>query len=204
MSLFFRLHLIYLIICDRIIVIIIYLQKWGTAMRTEYLEGGRICTAHGVAGGLKIEHFCDSAKVLAKQKRVFFKNRDGSYTERAVLSAGVSGQFVLLTLEGITTRDEAISLRGRYIFLHRDDIPRAGGAMFIADMIGLPVIHAETLAPLGEITDVSDVAGRRIYTVRREEADVLLPDVPEFIKEISEEGMKVLPIPGFFDKADEV
>ena len=32
-----------------------------------------------------------------------------------------------------------------------------------------------------------------------------LPDVPEFIKEISEEGgMRVLPIPGFFDEADEV
>ena len=35
--------------------------------------------------------------------------------------------------------------------------------------------------------------------------DVLIPDVPEFIKEISEEGgMLVLPIPGLFDEADEV
>ena len=173
-------------------------------MKKEYLEGGRICTAHGVAGGLKVEHFCDSARVLARQKRIFFKNRDGSYTERTVKGASVSGQFVLMTLEGVNTREEAIALRGREIFLHRDDIPRVGGAMFIADMIGMSVIHAESGAFLGQITDVSDIAGRRIYTIRHEGTDVLLPDVPEFIKEISEDGMKVLPIPGFFDKADEV
>jgi len=76
--------------------------------------------------------------------------------------------------------------------------------MFIADMIGLPVIHAESGERLGELSDISDVAGRRIYTVKTDGGDVLLPDVPEFIKEISEEGMKVLPIPGFFDEADEV
>ena len=76
--------------------------------------------------------------------------------------------------------------------------------MFVADMIGLPVIHAESGESLGEITDVSEVAGRRIYTINYCNKNVLLPHVKEFIKEISEEGMRVLPIPGFFDEADEV
>ncbi|MBQ7356672.1 MAG: 16S rRNA processing protein RimM [Clostridia bacterium] len=173
-------------------------------MRTEYLEGGRICTAHGVRGALKLEHFCDSARVLAGVKRVFLKNRDGSFCERRVLSSSVSGQFVIMTLEGINTREDAVAMRSQTVYLHRDDVPRADGAMFIADMIGLPVFHAESGERLGEISDVSDVAGRRIFTVRTEGEQVLLPDVPEFIKEISEGGMKVLPIPGFFDKADEV
>ena len=77
--------------------------------------------------------------------------------------------------------------------------------MLIADMIGLPVFHVESGASLGEISDISDVAGRRIYTVNYQGREVLVPDVPEFIKEISEErGMAVLPIPGLFDSADEV
>ena len=71
-------------------------------------------------------------------------------------------------------------------------------------MIGLGVFHAESGEPLGEISDVSEIAGRRIYTVKYEGQEVLIPHVPDFIKEISEEGMRVLPIPGFFDKADEV
>lgn len=178
-------------------------RKWRS-MRAEYLEAGRVCTAHGVRGALKVEHFCDSADVLVKQKKVFFFER-GGYTEARVLSASRAGQFVIMTLEGIDSREAAIARRGVSIYLHRDDIPVSAGAMLIADMIGLPVIHAESGEVLGEISDISDVAGRRIYTVRRDGADVLLPDVPEFIKEIDEErGMKVLPIPGFFDAADEV
>ena len=174
-------------------------------MKKQYLEGGRICTAHGVSGILKVEHLCDSPRVLSKMKRVFFKERDGSFTERAVRSASVAGQFVHLGVEGVDTREDAIALRGVIFYLHRDDVPRAKGAMFIADMIGLPVYHVESGEPLGEISDVSDVAGRRIYTVKYEGREVLLPDVPDFIKEIDEErGMGVLPIPGFFDEADEV
>ena len=173
-------------------------------MKHEYLEGGRICTSHGVKGQLKVEHLCDSPKILLKIKTVYFKDRSGAFKPIAVKGASVMGQFVLLSLEGIETREDAINYRGKTFFLHRDDVPLPKGAMFIADMIGLPVIHAESGEALGELSDVSDVAGRRIYTVKTEGGEVLLPDVPEFIKEISEEGMKVMPIPGFFDEADEV
>ena len=174
-------------------------------MKKQYLEGGKICTAHGVKGILKVEHLCDSPKVLAKVKRVYFAERGGSYSERGVVSASVSGQFVLLGVEGISTREEAIALRGKIIYLNREDVPKSEGAMFIADMIGLPVYHFESGRSLGEISDVSDVAGRRIYAIKYEGREVLLPDVPDFIKEIDEErGMGVLPIPGFFDEADEV
>ena len=173
-------------------------------MKKQYLEGGKICTAHGVKGLVKAEHYCDSPAVLAAVGRVFFPGREGAYTERKVLSSSVMGNFVLLGIEGIGSREEAIAYRGRTIFLHRDDIP-LGTGMLIADMIGLPVYHAESGESLGEISDVSDIAGRRIYTVRYCGRDVLIPDVPEFIKEIDEDGgMKVLPIPGFFDEDNEI
>ncbi|MBQ8879380.1 MAG: 16S rRNA processing protein RimM [Clostridia bacterium] len=173
-------------------------------MKREYLEAGRICSAHGVRGGLKIEHMCDSASVLAKQKRIFLLSR-GEYVERAVRTASPSGKFVIMTIEGVESREDAIALRGRDVYLHRSDVPVMRGAMLIVDMIGLPVIHAESGARLGTLSDVSDVAGRRIYTVSTESGEVLLPDVPEFIKEIDEErGIRVLPIPGLFDDDYEI
>ena len=174
-------------------------------MKKTYLEGGKICTSHGVKGLVKVEHLCDSPKVLAKAKKIYFKERDGSFTEKKITGASVGGQFIFMGIEGIESREEAIAYRGRLIYLHRDDIPVPKGAMLIADMIGLPVFHAESGESLGEISDISDVAGRRIYTIKHQGRDVLVPDVPEFIKEISEKkGMAVLPIPGLFDTADEV
>ena len=174
-------------------------------MKQQYLEGGRICTSHGVRGLVKVEHLCDSPDVLLGIKRIYLKSRDGSFSERKVYSCSVMGQFLLMGIDGISTREEAIAYRGRIFYLNREDVPLAEGAMFIADMIGLPVYHAESGDRLGEISEINDIAGRRIYTVKHQGRDILIPDVPEFIKEISEEGgMLVLPIPGLFDEADEV
>lgn len=174
-------------------------------MKHAYLEGGRICTSHGVKGLLKIEHLCDSPKVLLNVKRIYFKERDGSFSERQVNSCSVMGQFLLMGIEGIESREDAIRYRGKSFYLDRNDIPLSEGAMFIADMIGLPVYHAESGEILGKISDISEVAGRRIYSIDHNGQQVLIPDVPQFIKEISEnKGMAVLPIPGFFDQADEV
>lgn len=174
-------------------------------MKQTYLEGGRICTSHGVKGLVKVEHLCDSPKVLLSVKRIYFKERDGSFTERAVRSCSVMGQFLLMGIDGINSREDAIAYRSRSFYLNREDIPLADGAMFIADMVGLPVYHAESGESLGTLSEVNEVAGRRIYYVSYQGREVLIPDVPEFIKEISEErGMRVLPIPGLFDMADEV
>ena len=174
-------------------------------MKKDFLECGRVCAAHGVRGLVKVESWCDSPKVLAGLKRIFIARREGEYEEHKLLTASVMGQTVLLGIDGYNDRDSAIGLKGRVLYARREDIPLAKGAMFIADMIGLPVIHAESGESLGELSEVSDVAGRRIYTVKYQGREILIPDVPEFIKEINEErGMAVLPIPGLFDAADEV
>ena len=108
-------------------------------MKKEFLECGKILTAHGVRGAVKVEHFCDSATVLSRAKRVFFCE-NGEFRERAVESGAVMGAHVLLTLSGIDSREAAIALRGVTLYFHRSDVPVSRGAVLLADMIGLPVI----------------------------------------------------------------
>ena len=174
-------------------------------MKKEYLECGKICNAHGVRGLVKVEPWCDSPAVLAKQKRVFFENKDGTYRECRVLSASVSARLVLMNIEGSDSREAAIAMKNRVLYLHRSDIPVKRGAMLVADMIGLPVIHQQTGKLLGSLSSVDDAPCGQLYAVSTDKGEVLLPAVPEFIKEIDpERGIFVLPIPGFFDEADEV
>ena len=169
-------------------------------MKNNYLEAGRIVNAHGVRGLVKIEHWCDSAKVLASQKRIFLVS-GGEYKEHKVISASVSGELVLMSVEGIASREDAIAMKNVTVYLQRDDIPIAPGAMFVADMIGLPVVDGDTGRVYGEISDVSEVPRGRLYTVKTKSGDVYLPDVPEFIKGIDAEvGLTVTPIPGFFEE----
>ena len=91
-------------------------------------------------------------------------------------------------------------IKNTVLYLHRDDIPVPKGAMLIADMIGLPVVDFDTGRVYGEISDVRDGVRYKLYTVKTDSGDVILPGVDEFIKEITEErGLLVQPIPGFFD-----
>ena len=170
-------------------------------MKKEYLECGKVCSAHGVRGLLKVEHWCDSSKVLASQKRVFFADKDGSYKEVKVNSASVSTKFVLMSLEGVDSREAAQAEKNRILYLHRSDIPLEAGAVLISDMIGLPVTDVDTGRVYGELVSVDDGVQAKLYTVRTEDGDVILPGIPEFIKEIdADRGVFVRPIPGFFSE----
>ena len=169
-------------------------------MKKEYLECGIVRSPHGVRGILNVECWCDSPRVLAKQKRVYILGRDGSYKEINVISASPAPDKVLIGLEGIDSREAAQGYKNTVLYLHRDDIPVPKGAMLIADMIGLPVVDFDTGRVYGEISDVRDGVRYKLYTVKTDSGEVILPGVDEFIKEITEErGLLVRPIPGFFD-----
>ena len=168
-------------------------------MKKEYLECAKVLSAHGVRGAMKLEVYCDSVKVLTSQKRIFTLDA-GVYTERKIINACSMGELAVLTVDGFLTREDAQAAKGMIFYLHRSDIPVKPGDMLIADMIGLPVIDFDTGRVYGEITDVSDAVRSKIYAVKTPEGkEVLYPSGKEFIKEISEEGMKITPIPGFFD-----
>ena len=171
-------------------------------MKKEYIECGKVCSAHGVHGALNVEHWCDSPEVLASQKRVFLAEGDGRYKEMRVVRASSGPRFVLMTLDGIDSREAAQAEKNRILYLHRDDIPLADGAVLISDMIGLPVVDIDPGRVYGTLVDVDDGVSSKIYTVRCDAGDVLIPAVPEFIKEIdAERGVFVRLIPGFFPEA---
>ena len=170
-------------------------------MKKEFLECGKILSAHGVRGLMKIESWCDSPRVLATQKRVFFAEKDGGYKEAKVLSGQVCGPLVLMGLEGICDREYAQGLKNTVLYLKREDIPLKAGCYFLADIIGLTAFDFNTGKVLGIISDITDAPRGRLYVIKTESGkDVLIPDIPQFVKEIDiDKGVFLTPIPGFFE-----
>ena len=168
-------------------------------MKKEFLECGKILGAHGVRGLVRVECWCDSLKVLTAQKRVFLADGSG-YKEMRIESAAPHGPNVLMALDGITDREVAQGMKNHVLYLKREDIPLKRGSHFLADIIGLDCYDIDTGILYGKVSDITDAARGRLYHISTEKGEVLLPDVPEFIKEIDEErGVFVRPIPGFFD-----
>ena len=169
-------------------------------MKKEFLECGLIRSPHGVRGILNVESWCDSPRVLASLSKVYTLGRDGSYTQHEVISASQNKDMVLMGLSGVASREDAQALKNTVIYARREDIPIPPGAMLIADMLGRPVVDVYSGRVYGNVSDVRDGVRYKLYTVKTENGEVILPGVDEFVKEISEErGLLVRPIPGFFD-----
>ena len=74
----------------------------------QYLEAGKVATAHGVRGDLRVESWCDSPKVLAELKCIYIGKEKTAYK---VQKGSVHRGMALLHLEGIEDRDAALARR---------------------------------------------------------------------------------------------
>lgn len=167
--------------------------------RSQFLECGKIINTHGVRGGVKLESWCDSPEDLAGLKKVYLKN-GADYKCHKVKRASVFKQFVLFELDGISDIDTAMALKGRVVYADRDDISIDEDAVFIADLIGLPVIDLESGNEIGKLTDVLNLGASDLYAVKTDKGEKLIPAVPAFIKEIDlEKGIFVSLIEGMLD-----
>ena len=107
-----------------------------------------------------------------------------------------------LRFENINSLEEAIPLKGTVLYAAREDFKLKKGEHFIADLIGLPVLDAETGEKYGVLSDVTHPGTHDVYVIEEEDGkSFMMPAVPEFVKEIDiERGLTVRPIPGFFDE----
>ena len=168
-------------------------------MKQPYIECGKILTTHGVRGAVKVEPWCDAPSVLTGLTAVYFKTPTG-YEEHKLLGGFVRGSGATLTLEGISTPEEAQKLRGRVLYARREEIPVAEGEMLLCDMIGLPVIDRRSELVYGTLARIEDSPAAPLYVVRTATGEVYLPAVPAFVKELSPSGIYIEPIEGFFDE----
>lgn len=142
--------------------------------KKQYIEAGRIVNTHGVAGEVKIEVWLDSPQFLKSFKRCFIDRR-----EVKLLSARVHKGFLIVKLEGVEDVNAAMALKGRTVFIDRDDARLPKGAFFLQDIIGASVVD-ESGSEIGKLADVMETPASNVYVVKGER-EHLIPAVPEFI-----------------------
>lgn len=167
---------------------------------------GEIVNVHGVKGALKVRPLTDRPARFSELDEVNVilpknspkQDLSGSYK---VVSASVSGDFVLLRLEGINDRDKADLYRNAKLEIPREkaiDLPE--DTYFIGDLIGSSVYEitdgGEEL--LGKVTDIMQPGGNDVYVVTMpDKKEILLPAIAQVVKEVDiEKGIirvKLLP-----------
>jgi len=153
-------------------------------MKKPFLPVGRITTTHGVRGEVKLEHWCDSSSVLTPIKR-FYLDENGTQPLH-VKTLRSAGKWVLVSFEECSDIPSAMALKMKTLYAARTDIQVEDDAVFITDLIGLPVVHHETNQTLGIILDVVNYGSGDLYEIKTTAGKIaLIPAVKDFIKEIN-------------------
>ncbi|MBQ9745770.1 MAG: 16S rRNA processing protein RimM [Clostridia bacterium] len=168
------------------------------AEKKEFLEVGKIINTHGVRGEVKIDPWCDSPEDFCTLSRVYLADK----TEFSVSHPRIiNGKFILCSLSGIKTVEDAVKYKNKVIYVKREDLDIPEDAVLICDILGLPVIDKNTGKVYGKLTDVLQYTCQEVYEVTCENGEkVLIPNVPAFIAERdTENGIFITPIDGFFE-----
>lgn len=156
-------------------------------MKLPFIEAGEIVTTHGVRGEVKVLPWLDCPEDLCEFDRCRIDGKE--YT----MECRVQKTCNLIKLSGIETMEAAQAMRGKVLELYREDIDDE--VIFAAELIGVQVFSGEKL--LGEVADVLDYPGNKVYIVRGEH-EYMIPAVKQFVHSIDleENNMQVTIIEG--------
>jgi 16S rRNA processing protein RimM len=152
-------------------------------MKNQFLEAGEIVNTHGIKGEVKILPWADSPEFLCQFDTFYL---DGRPTK--VLSARPHKTMVLATLEGVTTVEAAMKLKGKVLSIDRTGVVLPEGRHFLADLMGLTVLDAATGEELGTIQDILTPPAHEVYVVRGKGKEYMIPAVDAFLAETNVEG----------------
>ena len=168
-------------------------------MKKQFLEAGRIVGTHGVKGEMRVEVWMDSAEALKKFKKLYLD--DEGKKDLGLISSRVHKSLLLITVDGINDATTADTMRGKVLYIDRNDAHLPKGRYFISDLIGLEVYDGNTGAFYGKIEEVIQAPANDVYRIVNGENEYLFPAVRPMIKstDIDAGRVEVLPIPGIFD-----
>ena len=151
-------------------------------MKNQFLEAGQIVNTHGIRGEVKIVPWCDSPEFLCQFGVLYVDGRPIQ-----VRAARAHKGNVLAFLEGVDDVNAAMALKGRTVSIDRTGVELPDGRHFIADLIGLEVLDADSGQKLGVVADVLTPPAHEVYVVKGEHT-YMIPAVDEFLAETNVEG----------------
>ena len=171
---------------------------------SEYIEAGKITSAHSFHGEVKIQSWCDTPEFLTRFEIFYLDDKGGSFLTAEKIKP--ANNLLIASFKEIKNEETAFKFKNKILYIKKDDANLDEGTFFISDMIGLPVFDFDTGEKYGVLADIFNNGATDIYVVKTDiieknnkYKEVLIPNVPVFIKKVSlDTGVFVTPIEGMF------
>ena len=159
------------------------------------LAVARIIGAKGLAGAVRIEMLTDWPERLEPGAELWL---DGSTTPTRIVRLETGGRTAVLHLDGVTDRDAADALAGRYLETPARVLPDQ--TYYWDDLVGLHVEEPDGTA-VGELVEVFRAGGAEVYRVVGDAGERLIPALRTAVVRIDLEENLMVVAP---DDAEEV
>jgi 16S rRNA processing protein RimM len=142
--------------------------------KQDLISVGKVSGVFGVKGWIKIFSYTEPRKNILGYKN--WRLRKGSQQKSAKVVGGqVHGKGVVAQIEGISDRDQALSLMGWEVCISRDQLPTPQkGEYYWADLIGLDVENLEGIQ-LGKIDNLFETGANDVLVVKDSDQERAIP-----------------------------
>jgi 16S rRNA processing protein RimM len=147
-------------------------------MPDEPIVVGRVTTAHGIKGEVKVEVLTDFPERFERGNKLWLNG-----VERTIEQGRPQGRGIILKLRGIDTRNDAEALRGQELTVPELAELEEEGVYYLHDLIGLRV-KDNTGAELGNLFEVITTGGTDVYVIRGAKGELLLPALDDVVTNI--------------------
>lgn len=149
----------------------------STPSLNDLIELGAISEAQGLRGQVKVRPHSTDPVALLSSKTVWLSLiprreagvsapvEQASLRQYQVMSAKMHSGNVVVALEGVTDRDQALSLKGARILMARDVFPSVEkDAYYWVDLIGCQAVNLQG-ETLGEVLDVTENGAHGVIAI---------------------------------------
>lgn len=167
----------------------------STPPLNDLIELGAVSEAQGLQGQVKVRPHSAEPVALLSSKVVWISlipRRDAgvsasveqaSLTQYKVKSAKIHSGNVVMALEGVSDRDQAIALKGARILVARDAFPKADSdSYYWVDLIGCSAVNLQN-EDLGEVIDITENGAHGVIALGDSSSKTIKQLVP-FVKEV--------------------
>lgn len=151
---------------------------------------GVITNTHGLRGEVKVFPTTEDPERFRDLKEVLL-DTGKEWLELEVSSVRFFKNLVIVKFKEFNSINEIEQYKGKDLYVSRENaIPLEEGEYYLADIIGAAVV-TEDGAVFGELKDVLETGANLVYVVLHEGKEVLLPVIPDCVKNVDVEQRKV-------------
>ncbi|HEY0603282.1 MAG TPA: ribosome maturation factor RimM [Herpetosiphonaceae bacterium] len=166
----------------------------------ELLLVGQITSPFGVHGQLNLHAITNRPEHLRRVSTVFVGENLTPYKLKR--AAPHKPTVLIVTLNGIDSREAAETLRGQEVYIRQADaMPLDEDEYYLHDLPGLRVETADGTA-IGTVKEVLETGANEVLVVTRPEGgEALIPMIKDVVKRLDIAGglIVVEPLPGMLD-----